>query len=1055
MGKNDRTARIGNISKNKNANMRNYEPLKNFKMIILIVLLSVVFCVPYLRGLYFEPEQFLTQIITFSLFTVFWIYKWIKNDKSFLRSPIEYAGFGMTIIYLLSSFTAVSQRLAVSEFLKYAMYFVVFFMLSDLVKSEKEKSIVLWTIVSSGLGLCIIGIDSAAGGKIVNLFNNIFKVLNLKVEFFGLFVDGRIHSTLQYPNAFASYLIAVFFISISLIMTSGKWIRALSSAISFLILTTFIFTISRGAYVLLIFAVVMFLLLLPKESKLKALYILLSIGLITVCFSFILSQFIYSTTINKLYVWLFIILGIALSFSVSLTDKYVLKILERINWKIASTVILLLVIASAFVTGYIFNASIPLELGHSISEKDEDKVVIKRVELDSNKKYKMVFNVEATSKNEKADYVYRIIVRSKDESAIVTDKDIVLSDKKFENTKGIEEQEIEFTVPEDSKVVNIRLINHYAGTSVKFHDAKIIDVKTGKQVKSLILKHKYSFAESILSRFENLFTEKSYNTRLYFIKDGLKIFKDWWLMGAGGGAWSILNFKYQSYLYWSTQTHNYPLQVVIETGLIGIIFFLMFLISIIMSFIKLYKKDATENINEKTKCIAIFISVLFLFLHAAVDFDFSLSSIYLLVWVLVALLNNYAYRHLDQKEKDSVTIRKSKKRSDFEWSLEGLKKVFEKGFNVKPVFVIIATIAVLIYPIIFYSAYNISNKALDSYNNSNLDEALGLMERATSLDYLNTKYVTGYAPISTRPDIRIGYIDLILKKMEAVSKQSGDKEVNSEEKKILNSYMLTAQKLIKKVEGQAKFNSELSMNLGVYYLNTVEKDKGLDFISKSVYLKPFVPGQWQLKANAIYATAISYLKQGDNEKGIDKINDLLKIIDEATNVNKSNLAPFVFNIATQEYLEKSYYIKKESEEKHLNIDNLVFQSIFEMDINSDNVPDQWYINDVSGMNINLENGVFSVDRNDLSNNPYISTRGFTFEPNSVYRIEVVLDNQEDVKSIPYRVMGISDTLQQMYLKGDVYSSQFKAPDRLDGNNSLRIYIKDNYKIKSVRVIKED
>ena len=251
VNKNNRTISINNA----NAYSGNEGYLNKLKMVLLIGVLFVIFYAPYLRGLYFEPEQFLTQILLFSEFVLFWIYKLLTKDKLFLKTPIEYAAFGLTIIYLLSSFTAVSKRMAVSEFLKYAMYFAVFIMLSDLIRNDKERKIALWVMVVSAVGVCIIGIDSTAGSKIVSVLNSIFKAMNVNIEFFGLFVSGRIHSTMQYPNAFSSYLLAVFFVSLSLAMTSNKWIKSISSAISFILLVTFIFTISRGTYILYLFAV--------------------------------------------------------------------------------------------------------------------------------------------------------------------------------------------------------------------------------------------------------------------------------------------------------------------------------------------------------------------------------------------------------------------------------------------------------------------------------------------------------------------------------------------------------------------------------------------------------------------------------------------------------------------------------------------------------------------------------------------------------------------------------------------------------------------------------
>lgn len=1017
--------------------------LNHFKLIMLIAILIIVFCSPFIRGLYFEPEQLMTQIVLFTLFIAFWIYKWLKSDKCFLKTPIDYASIGLVLIFFLSCLTAVSQRLAISEFLKYAMYFVVFFMLSDLVKTEREKLISLWFIVASALGLCVIGIDSVAGSKIVNLLNAIFKSLHLDFEFYGLFVDGRIHSTLQYPNAFASYLMAVFLITISLSMTSSKWIKSVLSSISFILLTTFIFTISRGAYILIVFAVIMFLLLLPRESKLEGVYSIFIVGIITASFVAILSRIIFSESSNKIYVWLFVILGMLISFFIRLFDNYVIEILKKISWKVALVSSLILVIVSSFVISYVFNASVPLEIWHSIEEKEGFIDVKKSVKLYSNKKYKLVFNVEGESLNEKAPFVYKVYIKSR-ETGISTNNEILIEEQMYNSTTGIEKKEIEFIVPENGQTIIIGFQNYYSGTSAKFYDAKIYELESGKQVKSLILKHKYAIAESVLSRFENLTGDNNYFARLVYLKDGIKIFKDWWLIGAGGGAWSILNFKYQSYLYWSTQTHNYPLQVIIETGFIGLIILLILFTSIVLCFGKLLRRNREEGSKSIIVNAALFTSIIFLFLHSFMDFNLSLSAIYLLVWTLISLLNSEV-RNYKMKEEVSKNKNKTGKYHKAKLSTESLKA----GINDMPLVMTIITVLIMIYPIKFSMARIAANKALISFGEGNIDEAIEYMDKAITYDHLDTQYVIGYTPISSRKDVRIGYIDLVLKKFDTISK-----EINNEERAVLNNYVTNARKYAEKIEKFSKHNPEVMLNLGVYYLNTNDKEKGIDYINKSVELKPLVPAQWFYKANANYALAVNYLKENNNEKALEYVDQIIGMIDEATKVNSANLTPFVFNDDTQKYIEKAVFIK-ENIDKNVGVEDLVFQSILDMDLNRNGIPDQWSLSNKTALEVKLEDGIFKVKCKKPDENPYIYTRNLDFEPNNVYKIEVKLSNEQDLKPIDFTVLGIWGKLEQENPGTNIYSAEITSPDDLtDKNKLLLLYMNDDYFIEGVRVIKK-
>ena len=1028
-------------------NIKFKEDYNIFKWILLIGLLFVMFYTPYLRGLYFESEQLVTEIILLSIFILFWIYKWLKKDRTFIKTPIEFAALGLVLVYLLSSFTAVSQRLAVAEFLKYVMYFIVFYILSDLIKGEKEKKYLLWTIVASALGVCIIGIDSTADGKIVGMFNAVFKALRMDFSFFGLFVNGRIHSTMQYPNALASYLMAAFFISISLALTSRKWLKSLASSLSFVLLVTFVFTISRGAYILLVFAVPLFLLLLPKGSRAIGVYCLSTVIIITGAFSFFLLRFITDASGDKSLIWPFVLAGALISFLVRFTDDIAIRIINKINLKvtvIGSTVFVILI---TVVLVYIFNASVPLELRHTMDEKDEYIGKTKIVELESNKKYKLVFDVNAKSENEKAEFAYRIYIKTRNETGISSGDEVLILDERYDVTNGVEEMKIEFEVPQNNEMVNIAFQNYYAGTSVIFYEAKIYEADSGSEIKKIVLNHKYPFAESILARFENLTADQSFNNRIIFMKDGLKIFKDWWLIGAGGGSWSLLNFKYQSYLYWSTQTHNYPLQVLVETGLFGMINLLLLLVFIFVGFIKVMK-NSLKNTNEDIYNITVFTATMLLFFHSVMDFDFSLSSIYLLAWQLIAVLNSDIRKYLLIAEDN---IQKSKRRKkDYKFSTKSLKNCFSKGLNVYPLVMIILTFVFMIWPIIFIRAQAYANDALERYKQNDLDGAIKLMESAAELDYLNAEYVIGYTPISSKPDIRLGFIDLLIKKIEMASNKT-NQSTEVGEQSVLNSYIVKAKELAKKAEKHAKNNADISLNLGVYYLKTTEKEKGIDYINKSVELKPLFPGQWQYKANVLYATASNYFQQGESQKGLEYVDDMLGIIDEAKKVNEYNLSPFIFNEETQKFLEKAYYIKNEIKENQVNVDNIVFQSVSGMDVNSDNILDQWTISDKSIVDSYIKNGVFTVSNKDKSQEPCIYTRKLEYEINSKYRIEVELENYEEIKSIPYRVVGATET-EQLVLNNNVFVSEFSGSNPGE-NMRLYIYIKDKYNIKNVKLLK--
>jgi O-antigen ligase len=95
------------------------------------------------------------------------------------------------------------------------------------------------------------------------------------------------------------------------------------------------------------------------------------------------------------------------------------------------------------------------------------------------------------------------------------------------------------------------------------------------------------------------------------------------LWGSGGNAWKYLYQKHQSYGYWSSQAHNYPLQLTIDVGLLGLLIFLLIITLTFITFIKNIK----YQINRY-----YFIIFILILIHSIIDFDLSLSAIMLLLW---------------------------------------------------------------------------------------------------------------------------------------------------------------------------------------------------------------------------------------------------------------------------------------------------------------------------------------------------------------------------------------------------------------------------------------
>ncbi len=158
-------------------------------------------------------------------------------------------------------------------------------------------------------------------------------------------------------------------------------------------------------------------------------------------------------------------------------------------------------------------------------------------------------------------------------------------------------------------------------------------------------------AETILS-FEE---DRSASTRFAFYQDALKIYQDYPILGAGGGAWRALFEKYQSYNYWSTQAHTYYLQLAVETGTVGIIALIAIITAFLVAAIYLLRK--TRGTPSNYLIMASILAFIMLMGHNFIDFNMSLSAYAMVIWVLMAVIAGQLLLH----SKDNALQRANNK----------------------------------------------------------------------------------------------------------------------------------------------------------------------------------------------------------------------------------------------------------------------------------------------------------------------------------------------------------------------------------------------------------
>ncbi len=281
----------------------------------------LLFYPPYFRGLFFQTEQQWTLILAAVAFGFVAFWKLLKKER-ILITFLDFAVLVLIISYFISSFGAASQKLAVAEIVKYALYFFVYWTVSRLARDKNKLLVLLNILYISAVGVALAGIFTALG------------YIDIKDGYLG----GRIYSTLQYPNALASYLLAVLFLGTGLwLKIKNSWCKYLYTAGNFIIFTVFLATGSRGGFLLLPILLIIYILGLKKkrlEGSTYLLFILVS-GIIT---NIKLIPMIESQ--NDAAVWGFILLGLV----ISLIGQFLVSLIEKKDEKIKKTISIILII---------------------------------------------------------------------------------------------------------------------------------------------------------------------------------------------------------------------------------------------------------------------------------------------------------------------------------------------------------------------------------------------------------------------------------------------------------------------------------------------------------------------------------------------------------------------------------------------------------------------------------------------------------------------------------------------------------------------------------------
>lgn len=567
----------------------------------------LLFLPSYFRGLFFQPEQERALVFAAIIFWLAWLWKWSKRDYSFISHPMDYFVLGFPVVYLISAFQAANYGLAVDEVVKTTLYFLVYWLASRLVRDEKDITTILHVIYISAIGIALAGLATATGA----------------IHIQDGYIDGRIYSCFQYPNALASYLAAVTFIGLffwrkirllepdsnsSTIksvfpgLNSNSLYQLLYTAGNFILLLVLFGTKSRGGFLVFALVYILFIIGLPKGNKLP----IVAYSILLFIPSFIvMRQFLSFVAVNKMVeAWLWVLAGLALVMAeqalYNLSERKILLQRFWVRKSFVQGVVIILIVAVCIVTGAYIDAK-----GHDFTSLIE----------------KVIHN----------------------------------------------------------------------------------------------------------SDFD----------RMYYIFDAMKMFKDRPILGWSGGGWQEAYHAYQSFMYNSNQVHGHYFQIMVETGLLGLLVILGIWFSFLAAAHRVYHKAKDDRVRCQLSWVLTVVA-LSIGLHAAFDFDLSLSALALVLWTIFGLVRFLVgvQSHLEEQKKNR-----------------------QKSFvplNIAP----LVAITIFSFTIIFFTgslayADNCYRQSMQYLQKQNVVKGIDLLLKASSYNPFNADYhsiLSGIYQQTGKPD---------------------------------------------------------------------------------------------------------------------------------------------------------------------------------------------------------------------------------------------------------------------------------------------------------------
>lgn len=910
---------------------------RGLEWLVFAVCLGSVLVGQFWRGLFFESDRIVINGVLFFTMAVWIGYKSFKKNSigassyRIIQSKADVCFGVVTLLYIITCIWSADKSLAIYKAIQYILYFGLYIMARDVMDESKSRWFMRGLVLSAVL-LTIHGISAGMG------------IIDDAESFKG----NRLFSALQYPNAYAAYVSAMIFVSLGMIGDAkNKFEKMICGAFGTLLVAGLILSASRGMWLMAPIIGLAYIIACPKRCKYAHMLYAISWGMAGSIGSIAWTMLRGSgAEVNaKLLVPIIasVLMGTILTGVISKSEEK----LQNFDSKKIASLLGIIVVAIVAITYIAFTTTEPKTFVNDTDENKWQSMVreIDHIDRDANYKLSLVIGDMADDNEKKAPWIGRVYIQSYDED----NKASMLIDKRFKLDEDMgfqSDHEFEFVTRQDTAKIKVVVQNVYPKTSIRFDQVSILD-EDGELVKKVPLTYSY-LPESLLVRLNSISTTShSASARINFYKDGLKLALDKGWLGTGGGGWQALYPMYQSERYFTKLAHNYPLQVWIEIGILGLAALIGGVILIVIGHVKHKSAD--------TNSLGLLFAIITLFAHSCMDFDMSIAVVAMVWWMMLGAARPSANEHIEIEDRKNQENRKDQEK------LDGAVGKSTK-FNDKRVFGGLAAVICLglsINCVMQYISMNYEQKGI-VIQEHDVDKAFELLERAYD-----------YNPLS----IDIG--QAVANYKWQMSRVNGDENLRSEAEAMRVSLAAMSPYNIK----VQKLKSDWAMQSGDF----VTAIKQAEHLAR---IQPMIKEAYTYKMD-VYSNAIKYyLPQQEMKKAAEiviekalKIEDEIKDVNEVATKSIGYEKEFIDNLKAISYLVKNDLDHWPKE--------LIFYRTFDEDIDENGKIDGLHLWNAKGGKLKYdtsENGVRLT--NDGENYGVVYYVNQTLKPNTKYKLSL-------------------------------------------------------------------